>query len=95
MLSSVWYVPIMLIVKMCYLTQCVRHFNVHVLQVSLDQVYCKFGNFREKFTFVNSVKRHICDVKNRDLGMNYRQNDFAISRGFIFMKLRICEVLRK
>ena len=26
--------------------------------------YCKFGNFRDNFIFVNSVKTHICDVKN-------------------------------
>ena len=29
--------------------------------------YCKFGNFRENFIFANSVKRHICDVKNSRL----------------------------
>ena len=28
-------------------------------------VYCKSGNFHENFIFANSVKRHICDVKNR------------------------------
>ena len=27
------------------------------------EYYCKFGNFRKDFIFVNSVKRHICDVK--------------------------------
>ena len=26
--------------------------------------YCKSGNFCKNFIFVNSVKRHICDVKN-------------------------------
>ena len=34
-----------------------------------DNDYCKFGNFRENFIFANSVKRHICDVKNCDLGI--------------------------
>ena len=26
--------------------------------------YCKFGNFSENFILVNSVKRHICNIKN-------------------------------
>ena len=26
--------------------------------------YCRFGNFREHFTFVNSIERHISDVKS-------------------------------
>ena len=26
--------------------------------------YCRFGNFRENFIFVNSIKRHIGDLKN-------------------------------
>ena len=30
--------------------------------------YCKFGHFRENFIFVNSVIRHICQVKNSRLG---------------------------
>ena len=34
-------------------------------------IYCKFRNFRENFIFANSIKRHICDVKNRDQGMIY------------------------
>ena len=50
--------------------------------------YCKSGNFREHFIFANSVKRHICDVKNLQLGhalpISKRQIDFAISRGFYF-----------
>ena len=33
--------------------------------------YCKFGNFRENFIFASSVKRQICDVKNREQGMIY------------------------
>ena len=44
----------------------------------------KFDFFCENFSFVNSVKRHICDFqKSRlDLGFAYiskRQSDFAIS----------------
>ena len=27
-------------------------------------VYCKLENFRDNFIFTNSIKRHICDVKN-------------------------------
>ena len=40
--------------------------------------------FRENFIFWNSVKRHICDVKNLRLGHDLpnisvnRQSDFAI-----------------
>ena len=40
--------------------------------------YCKFGNFCENFNYANSIKRHICDVKNSRLGhdlpssVNYR-----------------------
>ena len=26
--------------------------------------YCKFGNFRENFVLANSVRGHICDIKN-------------------------------
>ena len=32
---------------------------------------CRFGNFRENFTFANSIKRHISDVKIRDSGKIY------------------------
>ena len=50
--------------------------------------YCKFGNFRENFVFANSVKRRICDIKNRDYGMihliNKRQSGFAFSHRFYF-----------
>ena len=62
--------------------------------------YCRFGNFRENFIFANSFKRHISDVKNsrirQDLPISI--NDRVISpfrEGFIFTKLRICEVSRK
>ena len=30
--------------------------------------YCKSGNFRENFIFVNRVKKHICGVNNSRLG---------------------------
>ena len=30
-------------------------------------VYCKYGNFHGNFIFVNSVKRHICDLKLHSL----------------------------
>ena len=30
--------------------------------------YCKFRNFRENFIFANSIKRHICDLRNSRLG---------------------------
>ena len=38
--------------------------NLVAAELPLILVYCKFGNFRENFIFANSVKRHICDVKN-------------------------------
>ena len=31
-------------------------------------IYCKFENFSENSIFANSVKRHICHVKNSVLG---------------------------
>ena len=34
-------------------------------------IYCKFGNFRENLIFVNSVKKHFCDIKIRDKGVIY------------------------
>ena len=62
--------------------------------------YCKFENFRENFIFTNSVKTHICYVKNARQGreLPLSVNDKVISpirEGFIFTKLRICEVSRK
>ena len=63
-------------------------------------VYCRFGNFRENFIFANSIKRHISDERNsrlrQDLPISI--NDRVIlpfREGFIFTKLRICEVSRK
>ena len=62
--------------------------------------YCRFGTFRENFIFGNSIKRHISGVKNSGL-----RQDLPISKnnrvilpfreGFIFTKLRICEVYAK
>ena len=54
--------------------------------------YCKSGNFRENFIFWNySVKSHILDAKNSRLGHDLAisvqlQSDFAILRGFYFLK---------
>ena len=50
--------------------------------------------------FPNSIKRHICNVKNSQLGddIPISVNNRVIvpfSEGFNFWKLRICEVLRK
>ena len=72
------------------------HFSVSVAFPG----YYKFGNFRENFVFANNVKRHICEVKNSRLGHNLTisVNDRVISplhEGFIFKKLRMCEVSRK
>ena len=45
--------------------------------------YCKFGHFSENFIFANSVKRHICDIKNsrlrHDLPPSINLNDRVIS----------------
>ena len=62
--------------------------------------YCKFGNFCENFIYANWTKRHICDVKSLPLGhdLPISVNNRVISpfrEGFIFIKLRICEVSRK
>ena len=56
--------------------------------------------FRKNFIFANSVKRHICDAKNSQIGHDLRilVNDRVISafrEDFIFTKLRICKVSRK
>ena len=53
-------------------------------------IYYKFGNFRDYSIFVNSVKRHIWDVKNSRLGhylaisLNDRVISLAILREFYF-----------
>ena len=59
--------------------------------------YCRFGNFRENFVFANSFKRHISDVKDsrlrQDLPISINDRVILPFRvGFIFPKLRICEV---
>ena len=53
----------------------------------VSQCHRYFRNFRDNFIFAKNVKRHICEVKNREWSMIYihkRQSDFAISRGFYF-----------
>ena len=62
--------------------------------------YCKFGNFHENFIFANSIKIHICDVRNSRLvhDISVSVNDRVIlpfCEGFNFTKLRICEVSQK
>ena len=62
--------------------------------------YCRFGNFCENFIFAINIKRHIGNIKNLGLkqGLPISINDRVIlpfRKGFIFTKLRICEVLRK
>ena len=59
-------------------------------------MYCRFGNFREDFIFANSIS----DVKKSRLRqiLPTSMNDRVIlpfREGFIFTKLRICEVSRK
>ena len=66
----------------------------------MGKVYCNSGNFRNNFIFANSLKRHICDVKNLQLGhdLPISVKDILISpfrEDFIFTKLRLCEVSRK
>ena len=62
--------------------------------------YSRFGNFRENFIFVNSIKRHISGVKNSRLRQNLPISInglliLSFCEGFIFTKLCICEVSRK
>ena len=70
------------------------------LQISRCVHVLKSGNFRDNFIFENSVKKHICDVKNSRPGHDIplSVNDRVISpfrKGYIFTKLRICEVSQK
>ena len=39
-----------------------------LLAYTYQSEYCKFENFYENFIFANSIKRHICDVKNSQPG---------------------------
>ena len=41
-----------------------RLLDVIIIGCSL---YCKFGNFQENLVFVNSVKRHNCNIKYSQL----------------------------
>ena len=59
-------------------------------------IYCKLGNSRENFIFANSVKRHICHVKNsrlrHDLPTSVKDKAYSPFReGFIIAKLRTRE----
>ena len=59
--------------------------------------YCKIGNFRDNFIFVNSVKTHICDVESsrqgRDLPLKVNDRLISLIReDYIFTK---SEVSRK
>ena len=59
----------------------------------------EFGYFRDKFIFANSIKRHISGVDNsrlrQDLPISINERVVLPFReGFIFTKLRICEVSR-
>ena len=63
-------------------------------------IYCKFENFRDNFIFTNSIKRHICDVRNLQLVHDIRisVNDRVIlpfREGLNFTKLHICKVSQK
>ena len=58
-------------------------------------IYCKFRNIHKNFVFPNSIKAHICDVRNSQHGHYIRisVNDsviLAFPEGFIITKLRIC-----
>ena len=72
----------------------------HKILCSLVYIYCRFGNFRENFTFAHIIKTHISDLKKSRLRQDLPIliNDRVIlpfREGFIFTKLRICEVSRK
>ena len=52
-----------------------------MMKVLLTSIYyCRFGNFRKNFIFVNSIKGHISDVKNLQLrqGLPIAINDRVI-----------------
>ena len=57
-------------------------------------------SFCEGFIFANSVKRHICHVKNsglrgHDLAKSVNDSRFAVWGEFYLHKISICEVSRK
>ena len=65
-----------------------------------DFIYCKFGNFREKFIFTKSVKRPFCDAKISRLMHNLplSVNDRVITSfrdDIIFTKIREYKTLAK
>ena len=71
------------------------------VQNYIDLVFCAVNPeiLAIIFIFANSLKRHICDVKSSQLGHDIpiSVNNRVIlpfSKGFIFMKLHICEVSR-
>ena len=68
--KSIWPFP----VKYCFSANClyVQHMLIESILLAQERLFsslivtsynCKFGNFRENFDFVNSEKRHVCDVK--------------------------------
>ena len=63
------------------------------------QRYCKFGNFRKNFIFVNRVKTHLRHKKSRtghDLPISVKDRViWPICEGLIFKKFRVCEDLGK
>ena len=62
--------------------------------------FCKSGNFCQSFILANSVERHICDVKNFQLGhdLPISVNDILIllfREDFIFTNFHQSKLLRK
>ena len=85
--------------KSCFHTNpCFNHASMQSDQ-SFHCQYCRFGNFCERFIYVNKIKRHISDVRDsrlrQDLPISI--NDRVIlpfHEGFIFTKLRIYAYMR-
>ena len=76
-------------------TVCVLTVRLDIDLLSLSY-HCRFGYFRENFILVNSIKRHISDVKisrlMQDLPISINERVISPFReGFIF----ICEVSQK
>ena len=60
-------------------------------------IWSSIGNIRKNFIFSKNIKRHISDVENSPLrqDLHIYINDRVIlpfREGFIFTKLRMCEV---